>query len=387
MNLKLKDWMLFMFLGFILTIPISQYASSRIMGLLLLMYIPRIKPKVAIRLGWPILIYVAVISAGLLYSEDIGYGLGVLETNLSLILLPLLFSTQDDLDEKRLNSFMFAFVTGACLGSGICLINAFFQYSQSGTSTVFLYYELTSFLDFQPTYYAYFLVFAITICLFLLSTGKAPFCLEGMSLVILFLFGMLLLTGGRTSFISMLLVFAFFVLKFFLDIRGRVQNVVFALVVFMIAGLFATTAVVGDTMTFSDSWDRTDLWESAMAANSDPWIGVGTGDFKNVLNSHFMSHGMPQYASDSLNAHNQFIQTYLSNGLAGILSLAILMGWPLYLAFRRDHTLTILVLFPFAIYGMTEVFLGRYQGVVFYAFIYQAFVSHLLNQSKPIRTV
>jgi O-antigen ligase len=129
------------------------------------------------------------------------------------------------------------------------------------------------------------------------------------------------------------------------------------------------------------------LWKSALSANDHPILGVGTGDDKEVLNNYFIAHDMARYASENLNAHNQFIQTYLSNGLLGLVSLVLLIGQPLYMGFRRDHSLTILVVFPFIIYGMTEVFLGRYQGVVFFALMHQLFVSHLVTQSKPTYTV
>jgi len=152
----------------------------------------------------------------------------------------------------------------------------------------------------------------------------------------------------------------------------------------MVIFIFSATFYekVNRTLILNDSWDRYGLWKSAISANQNVLFGVGTGDYKVVLNEYFRSHNMEKYAVDNLNSHNQFIQTYLSNGLLGLISIIFLLGRPLYLSFVRGYTLGILVFFPFILYGMTEVFLGRYQGVVFFAFLHQVFISYL-DSSKP----
>ncbi len=132
----------------------------------------------------------------------------------------------------------------------------------------------------------------------------------------------------------------------------------------------------------NDSWDRFALWKSAIIANPNIFLGVGTGDYKTVLNEYYQSHGLTQFAIDSFNSHNQFIQIFFSNGILGLIAVIILMGRPLYLAVKNNQPFGILVFFPFIIYGMTEVFLGRYQGIVFFALLHQFFVSQYLS-TKP----
>ena len=373
-------------LVFTFSIPLSQYLSMRLLGLVFLISIFRLKFGLILRNAWDIMVYLIVIVIGLSYSEDYFFGLGVLETLLSLLLIPIALSAFEGTDEDKLSILLTAFISGTSIGSLACIIASSVNYFQTGSTDVYLYYGLTGLLDFQPTYYAYYLVFSISSGLYLIYFRKTPVPAKAIAIVILFLFMILLLTGGRTAFISMLLVCAFFVLKFLVE-RGRgSQRLTFGLVLVIIAGLFATTYWVGDTTAFSDTWDRYDLWTSAIHANTEIMWGVGTGDFKAVLNNYFLTHDMDHYASESLNAHNQFIQTYLSNGTVGLVALLIMIFRPLYLAFRQDNALTILILFPFLIYGMTEVFLGRYQGVVFFALIHQIFTSHLLSGVKPAYT-
>jgi hypothetical protein len=54
---------------------------------------------------------------------------------------------------------------------------------------------------------------------------------------------------------------------------------------------------------------------------------------------------------------------------------------PIYLSVRNRNILGTLIFFPFLIYGMTEVFLGRYQGVVFFALLHQLFMALYHSQA------
>ena len=198
---------------------------------------------------------------------------------------------------------------------------------------------------------------------------------------------MLILTGGQTTFISMLLIFSFFIIKYILGEKSPNQATVFFLIVTLTVFMFSTIVVFQNNDEFlqlsnqNDYWERMTLWESALKANDNPLFGVGTGDYILVLNEYYRSHDLVKYANDNVNSHNQFIQIYFSNGLIGLFSLFILLARPLYLSVKTQNPLGILIFFPFIIYGITEVFLGRYQGVVFFSFLHQAFISYCYYSS------
>jgi O-antigen ligase len=149
------------------------------------------------------------------------------------------------------------------------------------------------------------------------------------------------------------------------------------LIVLMLSCMFLISVVENGNRAFAlnDSWERAILWESAISANATPFFGVGTGDYKIALNDYYTKHNLEQFASESYNAHNQLIQLLFSNGVFGLLAFSIMIGRPLYLAVKKKNILAILCIFPFLIYGMTEVFLGRYQGIVFFALLHQIFIN------------
>jgi Lipid A core - O-antigen ligase and related enzymes len=168
--------------------------------------------------------------------------------------------------------------------------------------------------------------------------------------------------------------------------KDNIQKLTFALVAFMVVIMFLVNLkdqTIREQM-LNDSWDRFELWRSGVLANSDLLLGVGTGDYKNVLTEYFKLNHQDAFAKEGLNAHNQFIQIFFSNGLLGLTSIVILLLRPLYLAFKHNDQMGILMIFPFLIYGMTEVFLGRYQGVVFFALLHQIFISFYLFSKKSV---
>jgi len=331
-----------------------------------------------------ILVYFFVAIVGLFYTDNLREGLRSMETASCFLAIPLVFNLIQPFTTKELKRIFVFFASGVLLSSLFCIFTAIVSYVENASFSSFFFHGFTNIIDFQPTYFAYYLVFSITFALYSLNYDEDFLNSNIVIFAILFFFLILILSGGRTAFMSLLLVFSFFILRFFLDGNENVRIPTLSLILIMVIFIFSATFYekVNRTLILNDSWDRYGLWKSAISANQNVLFGVGTGDYKVVLNEYFRSHNMEKYAVDNLNSHNQFIQTYLSNGLLGLISIIFLLGRPLYLSFVRGYTLGILVFFPFILYGMTEVFLGRYQGVVFFAFLHQVFISYL-DSSKP----
>lgn len=379
---KAKNLLWITLLVFVVMLPISSFISTRILVLLFVLSLLVGERKFnfsdLLLLSWDILLYLLILGIGIFYSSDQKMGFRTLETSFALLALPIIFSRISEFSRDRLNKVFLFFSIGVFLASVICLVNSAFAYRNNNVSTdVFFFYDFTSVINSHPTYLAYYLIFAITFGLYAMNYEKLKLPVWVFLSFISFYFIILLLTSGQTAFISLLFVFSFFILKFLLGQPGRIEKINFAFVLIMLISILWLNA--GDQTqrqeALNDSWDRFELWRSGILANLDFFWGVGTGDYKVVLNDYFRENNLELFAQESLNSHNQFIQIFFSNGLLGLVVISILILRPLYWSFKNNDQMGILMIFPFLIYGMTEVFLGRYQGVVFFALLHQVFIS------------
>lgn len=328
--------------------------------------------------AWDILVYLLVLVAGLFYTEDLAAGSRVLETSFSLLGMPFIFLRLQNRGERLRQELLFSFVLGMLMACLACLVNAGIKFHDTDNIDVFYFYQLTSIISFHPVYFAYYLIMVITIGLHLLLDDNTNLPRALLVLLISFFFFVLMLTGGQTAFVSMLLIFSFYLMKVLIGSRSVLSVIVFCMVLIMTACMFFININEGENRNsvLDDSWERYVLWESAIEATTDRIVGVGTGDYKSTLNAYYKGHGLSQFAEESYNSHNQFIQSFLTNGIVGLSVLLILVGRPLLVANRNGDVLGILIFFPFLVYGTTEVFLGRYQGVAFFAFIHQLVLCH-----------
>lgn len=370
-------------LAFVFSIPLSQTLSVRVL-ILTLLFSFFVRPQKQSFSGllyasWDVALYIVVLAIGLIHSTDIKSGLRTLETSFSFLAVPLVFRHYHNLGFSTVKDLYRAFSYGLIVTCVVMIGYAVYSFSQTNDPGVFFFYRLTDIVHSQPTYLAYYLIFAITLGLYLYYYESEKNDVVKLLLPSALFFVVLILTAGRTTYIGMLLVISFFILKFLLEERSTRKSVVFATAVLMLIGLFAASSFeekqnAGEET--SDYWERSALWRSAVKANPNPLFGVGTGDYKTELNEYFEANNLDEFASSNYNSHNQYIQIYFSNGLLGLAVLIIMLARPLYLAVRSSFSLGVLIFFPFVIYGVTEVFLGRYQGVIMFIFLHQLVVLH-----------
>lgn len=374
-----------LFYAFCFTLPLSQFLNSRLLFLSVtisfFLFGRNFSIRVLLNQSWDLLLFFLILVIGLMHSTDVELGLRQLETSLSLIGVPIMIYYLDSFSKEKLTSTFYAFAGGAFTSSMICLINALISFSQTGQWSVFFFNNFTEIIDSHPTYFAYYLIFVITYGFYLLYYELPKRWTFLTVALIVFFFLILLLTSGQTAFISVLLIFSFFVSKYLLEQKTKRTSLVAVLVLLLLVSMFSLVTLFQKNDEFrslsnqNDYWERIELWQSAIHASTNPLIGVGTGDYNLILNEYYRTHSMPHFADENLNSHDQFVQLYFSNGIIGLLAFLLILGRPLYISVKSQNLLGILLYFPFLIYGVTEVFLGRYQGVVFLSFVHQILIS------------
>lgn len=385
MTLQKIFWIIFY--SFCFTIPISQFLSVRllIIALVVSFFVPSFRLSTAtFRNSWDLILYLLVIISGLFYSEDLGNGFKVIETSFSFLALSIIIGRASNFEGYEFKNILHSFCLGLILACLICLLNASLEFRSTGNFNSFYFYELTSIINFQPTYFAYYLIFGITYYLYLLHYSEIKYPIGIGVPLILFFFVILLLTGGQTSFVSLLLVFSFFILKYLVEEGNQIKRITITVILLMLGCMFLISFMEENQRTpiLNDSWERIVLWESTFRAVPNIFLGVGTGDYKIVLNNYYLSHDLKKFANEGLNSHNQVIQLLFSNGFLGVIAFILMIGRPLYMATQAQNMLAVLTFFPFIIYSVTEVFLGRYQGVVFFSLLHQVFMRMIQTQVR-----
>jgi O-antigen ligase len=107
-------------------------------------------------------------------------------------------------------------------------------------------------------------------------------------------------------------------------------------------------------------------------------FGVGTGEIQFALNKEYKLTADNNLAiKNNLNAHNQFLEVLLENGLIGILIFLSLFAMLFYISIKEENLLFILFILIVFISFMFETMINRLAGVSFFALF-----SFLLPYSK-----
>jgi len=142
---------------------------------------------------------------------------------------------------------------------------------------------------------------------------------------------------------------------------------------------------VQDLSTTESSEVRILVWNSSIDLISKNWLfGTGTGDIKDELLKDYKQKGFLGALEKKLNSHNQYLQTFATLGLFGIL---ILIAMILYFIFNtiklKSHVffiVSLIIAFNLLFESMLEV----QAGTIFIAMFFSLMAS--AGASKNIKT-
>jgi len=340
----------------------------------------------------------------LVYTSNIDHGLFILEKKAALFFVPpLLFFTQDTLQpyfRKISNVFVFSVI----ISSGICLIIALFR-SLSFTSEGLQFnaavvekgkgfleanqyggnYFFHSYISFfkHPSYFALYICFSIAY-VFDITVLHAHSFIKRILLIftIVYLFGFLLLLAVRISLVFLVIFFLWKYCRYFKKMTKTARLLsLLAFVFFVILNLnynYRVKNIISDGFQIirqdrdeisSNSAKRLMIWKIALDKfNVGGIVGAGPGDVQDALNRQYKKKGILT-EFEGLNAHNQFIQTYLGLGFMGLLIL-LTHFYPLIKIKTRQNRFLINFLLVCFLFFMMESILEKHDGIVFYSYIY-----------------
>jgi len=353
-----------------------------------------------------------IIIPGIIHTENVRVALSKLETRYVFAVFPLIIFIGNFTNEQ-IRKACFWFCTGVVTSSLICIILNILAYQNADVLTLaeqFTYKILLGPLDLHPNFYSIYVSFAVLIALYEIAFNPQSRAKRlGLIIVILYLIALDVLIQSRAPLTALFLVLflgiGYWIVKFQ---HARSKAILFlsaALVAFIVVfvtnekirGRFSiSVSDIKDKMFRPDSEMDTNpqtmstifhlrCWYCATGLLSDYhfFTGYGSGDEKDVLIECYKSHDWIYMVDAQLSAHNEYLSSFLRNGLPEFILLLCTLVIPLIRSVRSEQTLYtafillwVLILFFCA--------LNRQSALSFYAFFNAMFFKIMCEQPGRI---
>ncbi len=338
---------------------------------------------------------------GMLYSDNLAFGLFDLEIKLSLLLFPLIFALSPALNKRQFLYALWAFIIACAIAVVIGLVSSYQEYRAHDEKIIYFYGP--HFYPFMHLgFFALYLNFAIACVMHLMDNYRLSWKdpgFYGLWLGILLLVSGVWFTTSKIGLLSLLLLLLIALTYWVITYRRWIAGLLCLLI--LAASLWAVTTQTSETATYlrfesaiqnllepvpersmtGSIQSRKQIWRlSTYLIRRHPLLGTGTGDVKDELLRTYDKLGYTGLKEKQLNAHNQFIQTTVALGIAGLLGWLSLLGIPLIRAIRRRELLLGLLVILLAAAALTDSIIEVQAGVVFLAL----FLTLLMH--RPSRT-
>lgn len=331
------------------------------------------------------LIYIA----GLLWTSNAHYGKIDLELKIPLVLFPFIFASSSNLvfRGKRVVNIFLTYMAGCFFSTMIFIFNAFNNFLQSNSFDEFYYTRLAIYQ--HTTYMSMFLSLALAMALFLLIFRRQMMSRHVQIFVaasIPYFFILVILLSSKAGIFCMGLVFALSIFAMLIYGKNKLHALVaFAFIISAFAlakGIFpnsfgrmeaASKTISNRPLSGRDAIESTAervlIWDAAYSIiRQNLLFGVGTGDVKDALFAQYDENNFKTGSSKQLNAHNQYLQTFIALGLIGFLILLAGFFWPFWFSLKNNYLIYIAFIFIVAFNFLFESMLERQAGMMFYAF-------------------
>ncbi|HEB42011.1 MAG TPA: O-antigen ligase domain-containing protein [Candidatus Dependentiae bacterium] len=332
---------------------------------------------------------------GMSYTENFSVGLFDLEVKFSILLLPILVFSNKDFFDKYRNVILSAFLSGNVIAA---LISIGVGYSRTLKYNInYLHYQEFS-LFHHPSYSSMYALFSICIVIFFLfnknQNNNLPsifrlsfpvyYKLRAISLFVI-LCAFIYFLSSRTGIIAAILVIGFLIVYYIFKKKKWLFFLPLLIVFIPLSYLIIKnnprfTPVIAFINTPLDSI-KMDATENTMVRyniacqsieliKQNFFLGAGTGDVKESLKKRYQEKNIIKALHPLINAHNQFLETFIGLGIAGILSLLSMIFYPLYNGMKNGNVLLVAFSLTIIVNFMFESMLNTQAGIVFFAFFH-----------------
>ena len=323
---------------------------------------------------------------GLLLSDNITDNLRDIERGSTLFIIPLFIFSADPI-YFNLKKITIALGIGLFLGIIICWFHVFVDIlSKSDPAEQAKYFfqwiysdwKLLAPLGMHPSYFAVLLVLFLSSIM--LESDFSDFrkrrVLYFVTLFISFLF--LLETSSRIAFISITLIFLFYIVKMS-SYKKKLFYLLILVTIIAISSQFNYLTIKFDKIFDSDgniSFERIHRWRNITEVfidSKDYIFGTGMGDVDKIYTKAYQKGNFNLALKNKYNAHNQYLEFFVSNGIVGLGTYLLILLHFVYKTKLRSpyHFNFFLIIILFSI---TESIFCRSKGVFFFSFFYSMLI-------------
>ena len=349
----------------------------------------------------PLLLYALIYISGVFYGWEFKSFIKHFETRISLLLMPFLASTLT-LKEKE-NKFIYkVFLISISIYFVYCLLNAFVKsinfsdgavhfdtvVRQNGTWSI----NVVTSIKKNTNYFfgQYFAIWGhssyvsvlVNTAIIILISGTVKLSWGKKAGVLIFFEVMLILLQARIGIVSSMIIYFYYSIKFFFKSK-RLFIRVLPLVILFLFYLIITISPRFDKLIhfssdrhFMDNLKqntyRYDIWESSLEISKKNFIfGVGPQYVTKELQKKYEEKNLKYIYDKKYNCHNQYLQSLLSNGILGVLSVLSLLLGVLFLSCQsKNKEFAFIILMLLTLIFMFESVLERITGIHYLVTIY-----------------
>ena len=342
----------------------------------------------------PILVLFLLYVLGFFLSKDTGRVQKDLGRVIPLVLIPIAVFSHRSID-FNLKKIYTALGVGLFTAMLICWYNIFISIisredylKQAGYFFNWIYtdWNLVKPLDGHPSYFAILIVIFISGLLF--DNVFASFRKNRLKFV--FLFGLFMVflieTNSRIGVITFFVILLNHVLRN-LSVKLFISFVILFFVVSLMSVKFDYLGSKFRKIISPEGHltiERLDRWDEIVEVfnKKDKFLfGVGSGDARLIYRRAYYNGGFDLALKNNYNAHNQFLEFYVSNGLFGL--FIYMLVFFVFFKKTRIRNNSVHFLIVFLLFSMSESFLGRSQGVMMFSFFYSFLILYYNQNPTP----
>ncbi|GHN00388.1 hypothetical protein WSM22_18770 [Cytophagales bacterium WSM2-2] len=356
----------------------------------------------------PFAVYSAVLIIGMAYTSDVSYGFFTLGKKATFLLLPLIALTGRPVTPGVFGFISKSFVYSCVLVILVCLAYSAFNFFNGGhapfnfdlttgdefkvlhpqvspTWMHFSYIELARWAGLHPAYFSMYLVFCLVILFYENPPAKKKVISILLGVVIVAFIAML---SSRMAIMALVSTSLFLIVRKISEANGRrvviIGTLLSVLAFFLWVNPVARFRVIEEPLitrykadTSVNNWNSVSYrlleWGGSWSIiQKNLFLGSGTGSGQLAL-SNFYDHFNSSTTGLTHNAHNQYLQVWMENGIPGLIAfLFCVFPFLLVKSSNQSHTAFVLI---FGLMCLTESIGERQKGIVFFTLFQSLFLA------------